>query len=78
MADNCRKYFAGNFEDLFREYDAGYVIEQHCDCPVCQLHCEEAGLPRCRDGSCQGCQNLKSGKKVRSFHDEVMEDLEYW
>jgi hypothetical protein len=68
----CRKYFAvTNFEDLFREYDAGYVVEQHCGCPICELIREEMGLSKC-DGSCEGCQNLASGKKVRDFRKEMM------
>lgn len=77
MADECQKYFAGLFQKLFDEYEAGYVVEQHCRCPVCQLQCEEMGLPSCANGECEGCKNLASGKKIRSYRDDILKEFDW-
>jgi hypothetical protein len=74
MIEPCRKYFAGEFQKLFDEYEAGYVIEQHCPCHFCVLRCDELELPRCIKSECEGCKNLASGKKIRNYEEDLLRD----
>lgn len=69
---NCRKFFCRNFQEVFDEYDAGFIEEQHCGCPECELKRVDMDLPRCIDKSCEGCKNLASGKKIRNIHGELL------
>jgi hypothetical protein len=56
---------------LMEEYDAGWEYYRHCPCHVCELRREENGVTRCVDKSCEGCKNLKEGKKIRNWMEDI-------
>lgn len=51
------------------EWEAGYDRCLHCSCHVCEQQRMESGRVKCVDKSCEGCQNLKNGKKIRNWLD---------
>ncbi len=57
---------------MFEHYEANYEEYRHCHCDVCTLQREENGVTRCVDKSCEGCQNLASGKKVRDYIQDML------
>jgi hypothetical protein len=54
---------------LIERQECGWLEYQHCSCHVCELLREENGLKKCVDKSCEGCQNIASGKKVFNWLD---------
>jgi len=58
---------------LWEEYEAGWEYYHHCSCHICELRRQENGVTRCVDKSCEGCKNLKEGKKIRNWI-EMIED----
>ncbi len=81
MADVVR--FKGKFQEacctnrnvtyfrIMEEYDAGWEYYRHCSCHVCELRREENGVTKCIDKSCDGCKNLKEGKKIRNWIEDM-------
>lgn len=65
----------GRRTKYFEEYDAGYDWWRHCSCHICQLRREEENIEQCIDNSCDGCKNMASGKKMRSWIDDTMKGI---
>ena len=70
---NCRLNYAGDFNRLFEQYDAGYEEYRHCECHVCELTRAENNTAQCENNSCDGCKNLASGVKIRSWRKDMGE-----
>lgn len=65
----CRWNRNTSYSKIIERQEAGWQLYQHCDCDACELWREEMGVKRCVDKSCEGCQNLASGKKLFNWYD---------
>ncbi len=57
---------------FFEEYDYAWDWYRHCSCDMCELQRQEINETQCIDKSCEGCKNMASGKKVRSWVEDSM------
>lgn len=69
----------GNFARMIRDYEAGIIDCQHCECDVCERERIKLNLPRCHgttvpvEERCLACQNVANGVKVRDWSDMMNE-----
>lgn len=65
----CAMNVGGGWMRVIREYEAGWERRLHCSCHVCDYLRKDNGEKMCIDQSCEGCKNMKAGKKIRSWED---------
>ncbi len=57
---------------IIERQEHGWLDYLHCSCHVCELSREESGLKKCVDKSCEGCQNIASGKKLFNWYEKYV------